>query len=500
MRKTLIALAAVLAASVAMPAAAQIANDDDTLALAGLLDNNSFDRAQLMIANQIQYWQPVFDTLLVQAPDGSIEPNLATEYSYNESNSVLSLTLREGISFTDGTPFDAEAVKANLEYLAIGGGQNSFMAQSISQIEIVSPTEVTLHLGEPDPSLLQNLSSVGGAMASPANLGVEGSANNPIGSGPYIYDEAASVGGRQYVYNRNPDYWNADQYPFERVTITPINDLVARLNAIKSGQVDAGAGEASTVADAQANNLDTHANPVNWMGLTIADRGGEIVPALADVRVRQAINMAFDSAAILEFLQLGYGRLTDQIFPDTAASYRQELDAVYDYDPEGARALIAEAGYPDGFTVNMPELSGFANLNPVVAQQLAEIGITVEWTTIAPNATIPELRSGRYPIFLLPFGYQGDWAELTKFALPGSPWNPVGYEDPELLAMIEEAQYAVGDAQDAKYQEINTYLVDNAWFAPWYRPDQIYHTNGAVDVAVQAGNAVPFIRNYTRQQ
>ncbi|MDD7973216.1 ABC transporter substrate-binding protein [Roseinatronobacter alkalisoli] len=500
MRKTLVALTALMAASAAVPVAAQVPNDDDTLALAALLDNNSFDRAQLMIANQIQFWQPVFDTLLVQEPDGTVAPNLATEYMYNDSNDILTLTLREGVTFTDGAPLDADAVKANLEYLREGSGQNSFMARPISEIEVLSPTELRLHLNEPDPSLLQNLSSVAGAVASPATLGTEGASVNPVGSGPYIYDPDASVGGRQYVYARNPDYWNPDAFPFERVTITPINDLVARLNALKSGQVDAGLGEAGTVADAQANNLDTHTNPVNWMGLTIADRGGKIVPALADVRVRQAINMAFDSAAILQYFQLGYGSLTNQIFPDTAQSYREELNGRYSYDPEGARALLAEAGFPDGFSVTMPALASMANINPVIEQQLAEIGVAVQWASIAPNMTIPDLRSGRYAIFILPFGYQGDWAEMNKFARPDSPWNPVGYEDTELLRLVDKVQYAAVDDQPAIYQEINTYLVENAWFAPWYRPDNIYHTNSSVDVQPQSGNVVPFLRNYARQQ
>src|SRR5690606_33635123 len=160
-------------------------------------------------------------TLLVREPDGSLGPNMASEWAYNGDNSVLTLTLREGITFTDGTPFDGEAVKANLEYLKDGAGQHSFMVAAISEIEVVSPTEVKLHLGEPDPSLLENLAVVGGAMASPATLGVDGSASNPIGSGPYIYDVDNSRLGQQYVYTRNPDYWNAEDFDFDRVTITP---------------------------------------------------------------------------------------------------------------------------------------------------------------------------------------------------------------------------------------------------------------------------------------
>jgi peptide/nickel transport system substrate-binding protein len=497
MRKSVAVGISVLALSLGTPGWAQVANDDQTLALASLLDNNSFDRAQLMIAHQLQYWQPVFDTLLIMAPDGSVHANLALEWEYDDTNSVLTLKLREGVTFTDGVPFDAEAVKANLEYLRDGAGQNSFMASTISEIEVIDTLELKLHLSEPDPGLLTNLATVGGAMASPETLGTEGSVSHPIGSGPYIFDAQATVAGRQYVYVRNPDYWNSEAFDFERVTITPMTDLVARLNALKSGQVDAGIGDASSAGDAQANGLEVYTKDVDWLGLTLADRAGRLSEPLADIRVRQALNMAFDKAAILEFFDLGFGRLTDQIFPETSPAYLPELDAVYPYDPDRARELLAEAGYADGFTITMPELPNFANFNPVIEQQLQEIGIAIDWTPVAPNAAIPELRSGRYPAYIMQFGYQGDWAEFRKFAFPYSPWNPTAYDDPDLLELLEEAQYAMGDDQVEKFQDINRYFIENAWFAPWYRRDIVYFANDTVQVEMQTGNVVPFLRNYT---
>lgn len=480
-------------------ALAQVANDEDTLALAALLDNNSFDRAQLMIANQMQYWQPVLDTLLVMQPDGTIVPSLATEWAYNENNSILTLKLREGIAFTDGAPFDAEAVKANLDYLKNGAGQNNFMMEFVSEVEIVSPSEVRLHLSEPDPTLIDNLTVVGGAMASPASLTGD-TAATLIGTGPYVYDTATSVLGRQYVYTRNADYWDAAAFPFERITITPMNDQVARLNAIKSGQVDAGLGEARTVADAEANGLKVHKSDVNWLGVTIADRNGKLVPALADVRVRQAINMAFDTESILKFVELGFGRLSDQIFPTGSEAYIPELDEVYAYDPEGAKALLVEAGYPEGFEVVMPELAAYSNFNPILEQQLGAIGIKVKWEKIAPNATIPELRSGKYPLFILNFGYQGSWAEYRKFTFAESAWNPLGAVDPAFSEMLADVQYRTGDDQVEGYRELNRYMVENAFFAPWYRRDTIYLTNAETDVSMRATNAVPHIRDYRKAE
>ncbi|KRA95567.1 peptide ABC transporter substrate-binding protein [Devosia sp. Root685] len=493
-------LAGALMLSVAPAALAQVANDADTLALGATIDNVSFDRAQLMIGHQLQYWSPVFDTLLVREANGDIGPNMATEYTYNGDNSELILKLREGITFTDGTPFDGEAVKANLEYLKNGAGQNSFMAASISEIEVVSPTEVKLRLNEPDPGLLQNLAVVGGAMASPATLGVEGSANSPIGSGPYTYDVTTSVAGRQYVYNRNPGYWNAADFPFERVTITPINDNVARLNALKSGQIDAGISEARAVADAEANGLVLNRVDVDWFGLIIADREGKIAPALADLRVRKALNMAFDGASILKFVDLGYGRLSDQIFPSTSQAYVPELDEVYPFDPAAAKALLAEAGYPDGFELLLPETANYAAFNPIVEKFLKDIGITVKWEKIAPNAVITELRSGKFPAYVFQFGYQGEWSEIRKFGFPDSPWNTSKVADPALLELIDKVQYASGDEQNALYKDVGRYFVENAYYAPMYRRDIIYLTNKETVVDLQTTNVVSPIRNYSKAE
>ena len=108
----------------AIPASAEVANDDKTLAMAAQLDNTTFARDKIEIGNRLSYWAPVFETLLTINPDGSITPNLATEWSYNDDNTVLTLKLREGVKFTDGTPFDTEAVKANLDFLKNNTGQN----------------------------------------------------------------------------------------------------------------------------------------------------------------------------------------------------------------------------------------------------------------------------------------------------------------------------------------------------------------------------------------
>ena len=469
-----------------------------TLTIGAVFDNNSFDRAALEIGNRIQYWMPVFDTLLVLDDKTQPQPNLATEWSYNDDRTELDLTLREGVTFTDGTPFDAEAVKANLSYLAEGNGQNSYMAASIESYDIASPSEITLNLSAPDPGLIGYLGVVGGAMASPKTLTDDpASATTPVGSGPYTLDASATTPGTQYTYVRNPDYWNAEAFPYDTLVLKPIPDATARLNALKSGQVDVGAIEPKSVAEAEGSNLSLSRVAVDWQGLFIADRAGEKIPALGDVRVRQAINYVFDKESILKNLQLDEGTVTSQTFNQASPANVPDLDDYYTYDLAKAQQLMADAGYADGFTVTMPDFAAFPQYAPVIQQQLAQINITVDFVKVSADATISEVLSGKFPMFWFSLGSQSPWQDLRKFGFTESPWNTSHVDDPAMDAMLAAAQVAEGDEQTQEFQKINTYMVENAWFAPWYRVNIIIAHKPTVDVTVNPYNAVPWISGFT---
>ena len=488
------ALAACSTGSESDPGSGETAATGGTLTIASAFDNNTFDRAGLEIGNRIHFWMPVYDTLLVLDPTAQLQPNLATEWEYNDDSTVLDLTLRDGVEFTDGTPFDAEAVKANLEYLKAGTGQNSYMAGSIETIEVVSPTEVSLQLTAPDPGLLSYLAVAGGAMASPASLGTGDPATSAIGSGPYVLTTATP--GSQFVYERNPDYWNAEAFPYDEIVIKPITDPTARLNALKSGQADVGLVLASNVAEAEGSGLTVERYPTDWQGLFIADRAGTMVPALADVRVRQAINLAIDKDLILENLNRGEGEVTSQTFNALSEAFVPDLDSAYEFDLDEAKSLMKEAGFEDGFAVTMPDLAQYPQVAPIVAQQLGAIGITVTFEKVAADAAVSSLLSGKYPMFWFSLGSQGAWQDLRKFAFTASPWNTAHVADPEMDAMLAETQSLTGDEQVEAFQSINEYIVDQAWMAPWYRANTLLVTATDVKATPQAWNVVPWIRNF----
>ncbi|MDQ0801452.1 peptide/nickel transport system substrate-binding protein [Arthrobacter sp. SLBN-112] len=477
--------------------AASAGGSSGTLTIAAVSDNNSFDPAALEIGNKVHYWMPVYDTLLVFDENAELKPNLATAWTYNSDNTVLNLKLRSGVKFTDGTPFDGAAVKANLEHLKAGKGQNAYMADSISSVDVVSPTEVNLNLTAPDPGLVFYLGVVGGAMASPAAETSPEIATTPVGSGPYKLDKSATTLGSQYTYTRNLDYWNKDAFPYDKIVVKPISDATARLNALKSGQVDSGLIEAKSVKEAEASRLNIINPPIDWRGLFIADREGKTVPALGDVRVRRAINLAIDGGALLKSLQLGQGEVTDQIFNKKSQAYVSDLDNKYRFDVDAAKKLMQEAGYADGFEVLMPDLAGFPDVTPILEQQLSAINIKVKWQKVSADSTISALLSGKFPMFFFSLGSQSAWQDIQKVALPTSPWNPAKVNNAELNALVQAARVAKpGDEQNRAMQAVNTWLVDNAWFAPLYRSNIIIASSVKTNVTPQPWNAVPWIRNY----
>ena len=212
---------------------------EQTLTIAAPFDVASFDIAQLDTGTQVQYWQAVYDTLLRVDPDGTLTPNMATEYSYNDDNTVLTVKLRKGITFSDGTKFTGDVVKANVEYLKQGTGVAVYMVQNVAEVAVVDDLTVEFHLSAPDPAFTYYFGLVAGAMASPEAFGTESIATTPVGSGPYLLDSKATIRGSEYTFVRNPDYWNAKAYPYDKYVVKPMQDVTARLNAIKSGQANA---------------------------------------------------------------------------------------------------------------------------------------------------------------------------------------------------------------------------------------------------------------------
>lgn len=469
----------------------------ETLRLGVMSETPSWDPAQTHLAEFLQQALMVYDTLIMREPDGTLVPMLATAWEYtNDDNTVLSLDLRTDVTFADGEAFDAEAVKANIEHFQSANGPQAGQAVAIESVTVIDEDTVEINLSTPDPALEYYLSQALGLMGSPAAIGTDEITRMPVGSGPYEMVAEESVVGSRYVFTAKDGYWNPDLQQWNRVELRILPDPTAQVNAIVSGEIDATYLPGTLTEQAASAGLESFVFSIDWEGMLLLDRDGDVNEALADVRVRQAINYAFDREALLRELYLGIGEPTSQVFgPDTAA-FDPELDNYYTYDPERARALLAEAGYSD-LTLELPVYTpGGETVMTFVAQQLADVGITVVQTPVLAADFHTELGQGKFAASWWSLFQGPDWVAVSQMIVPDTLYNPFDSTSPEVAAWIEAIRFG-GDEGDVAAKELNRFLVEEAWFAPWFRPGMTYFYDGdVVQVEPQAQMFSQPIYNY----
>ncbi len=277
-----------------------------------------------------------------------------------------------------------------------------------------------------------------------------------------------------------------------------MKDENARLNALRSGQIDGMIATPKTVQAAKGAGVDVQTVPGDWQGLSLFDRAGQLTPELGKVEVRQAINYAVDKNALLKSVGQGMGTVTGQIFSPASEAYVKDLDGAYAYDTEKAKSLLKTAGLENGFTLTMPTSSDMdPALAPAIHDQLAKVGITVKWVDIPSAQYQAEQQSGKYSAAFTAFAQPVvAWSSISVSVTEAAPWNIFKSSTDASKTLLASILASRGDEAAKKNQDINKYLVDNAWFAPWYRIDQPYYSSKEVKVQVQNGQPVPSIYNY----
>lgn len=469
-----------------------------SLRIGAVVDVSTWVVADAAWGNEATYYMAVYDSLLRSTSENEIEPGLAEEWSYNEDSTELTLDVRDNVTFTDGTALDAQIVADNLTRFQEGASPDAGLLSSVTSIDVPDSDTVVLTLSAPDPALLLSLSMQAGLVAAPSTFDAADAQTNPVGTGPYILDSAASTIGSSYSFTANPDYWDPAAQHFENLTITYYADASALLNALRDQQVDVSNLNSTTqMPDAEAAGYTINTRPVNWKGLILADRWGVKNEALADVKVRQAINYAIDREGLLQGLEGGNGEPTTQIFNIDGDAYEADLENAYPYDPEKAKSLLAEAGYPDGITITMPQTSFVPASEPeLIAGVLAESGITIEYEQ-AGESFFGDLLGGTWAAFS--FGLNQEplaWQTYNQAIAPGSPWNVYHEADPTVEALAARIRLG-GDDGTAAAKELNEYMVDQAWFAPFYRVVGVIVTTDGYAITMKSGQAVPNLWDIT---
>jgi peptide/nickel transport system permease protein/peptide/nickel transport system substrate-binding protein len=328
---------------------------------------------------------PLFDTLVDFEPTTlAPKPGLATSWEFTDPKTLV-LTLRDGVKFHDGEPFDAAAVKAHLER-AKSDPRSSVKGDiaSLESVEVLAPNKVALHLNRPDTALPLILADRAGMVSSPKAVAAKGRQydREPVGTGPFKLEKWND--NDVVVLVRNPDYWNKGLPHLDGLTFRIITDLNTGLRSVVAGE----------------NHFAYRLNPQQKV---VADRtgAGKIIvsstPTIADyhlvfnykraplndVRVRKAINYAVDREAFNKAALLGLGVPAQTMLPPGYWAHDASLDNYYGYDPEKARALLKEAGLPEGVDIKFFGNSDQASQqrHEIIIEQLRKVGIRASLTS-----------------------------------------------------------------------------------------------------------------------
>ncbi|MEV5070727.1 ABC transporter substrate-binding protein [Microbacterium sp. LMI12-1-1.1] len=465
------------------------------LAIAAVSGPNSLDPAQLVDGQQQFVWSSILDTLLAKEnKTGELIPNAAESWEYNEDGTELTLTLREGMTFSTGDPVDADAVVATMLRNKETPGVVQVKYGSVSDVTAEDELTVKVTFDSFDPQFLSNLTGGAGAIGDPATLDDERTATDPVGSGPFTLDVAKTVPGSTYVLTKRDDYWNADAIPFKTFTVRVLQDPTASFNALQAGEINA-----ATVQTQLLGQLgDEYAvQPIDAQAvayLDILDRGGEKWPALGDERVRQALNYAIDREGVLKGIFSGVGMVTEQIFSPYGQVYDESLNETYDYDPDKGKELVEEAGYA-GETFQIPSTFLSTSLEPTLTQAFADVGLTLEWVPVPPQQAQSAHLSGDYPLSFQITGFNSDQADAASHYSTSGYANPRGYTDETIDELFGTINSTV-DFESAlpAYQELNTYAVEQAFEVPIVFVGGTWASRDGIVMVDDGRSSVPTVR------
>lgn len=318
----------------------------------------------------------IFQGLTRFTSDGSVIPSLAESWEISPDGLVYTFKLHGGVTFHDGSAFDAEDVKFSLDRARAADSTNAQkgLFADIADVAVVDPTTVKITLAQPNGSFLFNMAWGDAVIVAPETAATN--ATNPVGTGPYKFVDW--VQGDRINLARNAEYWGPAP-AIETATFRFISDPTAALAAVMAEDIDVFAGFPAP------ENLAQLAADSRFQVITGSTEGETILamnnkqPPFDNPLVRQAVSHAIDRQAIIDGAMFGYGTPIGTHFAPHNPAY-VDLTAGSAFDPEKAKALLAEAGMPDGFTttLKLPPPSYARRGGEIIAAQLAAVGIKTE--------------------------------------------------------------------------------------------------------------------------
>lgn len=459
------------------------AGSDDTLTFASPFAQTTLDPDHLPLRQMAMYTAPMYDSLTYLDGDEALQPMLATKWESGSDakGPFLDLTLREGLSFDDGTPFTAKTVAVNVKRSQeLEGSSNAGNLAGVT-VEQIDKTHVRLRSERGVGQLPRLLAGTAGQMISDKAIADKVDlTREEAGIGAFNLE---SVQPNRVVYSANADYWDDKAAAVKTLEVEYLADD-AKLNAVRSGNVDitilpekmvqpaedAGYGiERSYGAENYSFSMNTDMKPFD------------------DPKVREAVNLAVDREGMCQAVLSGACEVNGQLFGSGTDAYAADLGLrEFDQDVERAKSLIQEAG-AEGATVDIVTVAGnqaFEQFATIFQEQLAEIGLKANVLPLAPPQVVSRFTVEKN--VALAFGAIGNAFDpsesLERYILPTGLYNPGGFSNPsiekEAAAALKETDQ---DTRDEMYQKISAMAETSGFFVPLMTPETAYVIAGHVE-------------------
>ncbi len=460
----------------------------------------------------------MYEPLIIRDMTGAFEPALATEWAPKEGDpNVWVFKLREGVKFHGGEDFTAEDVVFSFNRAKQENSDMKELIGSITEVRAVDDLTVEIVTDGPNPILPSNLTNLfimdKGWSEANNTVNVQDFEGGEItyatthanGTGPYVLQSREP--DVKTVMTLNENYWGKDQFPLDvtEIVYTPIQNPATRVAALLSGEID-------FLQDMPVQDLDrvngadglmvrqAPQNRVIFFGLNV---GAEDIEAdnvdgknpLADVRVRKAMSMAINRDAIQKVVMRGQSQPAGMIAPPFVNGWTEEMDAESKTDIEGAKALMAEAGYGDGFSIRLDcPNDRYVNDEPIcqaAVGMLGQIGIKVNLDAKPKAQHFPLITDSKTDFYMLGWGvptYDSEY--VFNFLVHGregdiGTWNNTGFDNDELDAKIKSlASNTDLDARNKDIADIWRVVQDEQLYIPIHHQVLNWGMSEKVDIAV----------------
>ena len=458
----------------------------DTLVFGRGGDSTSLDPSRVTEGESFKVTVNLYETLLnFGEQDTTIQPGLAKEWS-TDDGLTYTFKLQEGVKFHDGTDFNAEAVVKNFERWANGdadkfpyynsmfGGFKGDEGHVIESVTADGDHTVIIKLKREQAPFLKNIAMSMFAIASPTAFekGDDQFERNPVGTGPFQFVEWKS--NDSITIEKFDGYWQEGLPKLDKIIFRSIPDNSARLNALIAGEIDLADGINPADGEKIEGNADLQlierpSMNVGYLGLTVTR------PPFDKKEVRQAMNHAIDKETIIESFFEGKANIAKNPMPPSISGYNDDIEG-YDYNPEKAKELLAKAGYPDGFEMELwampvprPYMPDGAKVAEVIQSNLADIGVkakivSYEWPTYLDKAS-----KGEADAFML--GWTGDNGDADNFLYVLLDEDNIGsnnytyFKNTEMHDLFIQAQTEVDeDKRNELYKKAQEIIHEEA---PW---------------------------------